>query len=61
MSIPRQNITAPTDKFVERHTRQAEARTRQWELIAVGYTVSIEWEAAKRTWRLVYWKEAESK
>jgi hypothetical protein len=59
MSIPRQNITAPTDKFVERHTRQADALARQRELITVGYTVSIEWEAAKSVWRLVYWKEAD--
>lgn len=46
------------DRFVERYERRADALARQVDLVGTGFLVTIEWEAARRLWRLVYWKEA---
>lgn len=47
------------DKYVERHTRRTDALARQVDLIGKGYRVTVEWEARKQVWRLVYWREVE--
>jgi hypothetical protein len=44
-------------KFTERGYPRTEAETRAADLRALGYTVTVEWEPAKRSCRLVYWKE----
>lgn len=45
------------DRFVERYDSLREAQERSDGLSRAGWSGLIEWEAVRRVWRLVMWKD----